>query len=403
MIAATFMAGPIGLLRCSLLLLLALNSFPLSASEDKATVLYAGLAYMANCAEIPKALPYLHQAVGTGACDLQPGVDITFGRGIETVTNKKTAFVKQLGQSYAGDALSLVLALDRENVWTTPMRGGFAIAYDVSAQLLTFDFTEKKVVAVFPIHIRYFDFVDEPRSHQGHVAVMQDLVRNPDFPVNLLDEFLALASRIAPAVSYGGYLQVRDVDLTDKAEAYLDEKSFGHDAYRTWIAQVMSQALSRGLEMPVLPYTTGHAIGRKVPARFADGRSFALTLPPADYVVDLRVRGMVKKKLDESRSRVAWSFVFGLGVRALEPLSGVTYLEADFQKARVKTVSHRQGTIDDWRAYGEAAILLADDLARQVATRDASWIRAHAPRGVDVKRVRQGLDTFMQKVVVKVR
>lgn len=358
---------------------------------------------MANCMEISQAFRYLHEAIGTGSCDLQPGVDAVFSRAIDSVTNDRIAFAKYLGNSDSGDALSIVLALDRENVWTTPMRGGFATAYDVSAQLLTFDFTEKKIVGIFPIHIRYFDFVDEPLSDEDHVAVMRSLVQNPDFPINLLEEFHDLASQIAPKMSYGGYLRVRDVYLADRAKAYLDEKGFDHEAYRTWVAQVLSQALSRRLKMPVLPYTTGHAIGGKIAARFANGQAFSFTLPPADYVIDLRVRGMVKKKLDQTKSRAAWSFVVGLGVSALEPLSGATYLDANFQKGRVKSVSRSHGATDDWRAFSEAVILLAESFADQVVTRKAAWIREHSPRGTDVKGVSFGLDRFMKKVVERVR
>lgn len=386
---------------CGLLFTLAASS--LAASEGRQKILYAGLAYMANCAEIALAFRYLHQAIGNGACDLEPGVDAIFSRAIDSVTNDRIVFAKDLGDADSGDALSVVLALDRENVWSTPMRGGFSIAYDVSAQLLTFDFTEKKIVGVFPIHIRYFDFVDEPRSDAEHVSIMRDLVLDQGFPVNLLDEFVGLASRFAPKRSYGGYLRVRLVDLAARAEAYLNERHADHDAYRTWIAQVVSQALSRGLEMPILPYTTGHAIGGKIAARFANGQAFTFALPPADYVVDLRVRGMVPKKLDETKSRVAWSFVFGLGVTASEPISGATYLDADFQKGKVKVVSNSHGGVDDWSAFGEAAILLAEDLADQVVKREAAWIREHSPKGTMVKGVRLGLDTFMKKVVERVR
>lgn len=358
---------------------------------------------MANCTEISQAFRYLHQAIGTGSCDLQPSVDTAFSRVIDSVTNDRIAFTKRLGNPDSGDALSMVLALDRENVWTTPMRGGFAIAYDVSAQLLTFDFAEKKIVGVFPIHIRYFDFVDEARSDGDHVAVMRNLVLNSGFPVNLLEEFRDLASRIALKMSYGGYLRVRNVDLADRAKAYLDEKRFDHEAYRTWVAQVLSQALSTSLEMPILPYTTGHAIGGKVAARFANGQAFSFTLPPADYVIDLRIRGMIKKKLDETKSRTAWSFVVGLGVSALEPLSGYTYLDANFQKGKIKAVSRSHGAADDWGAFREAVILLADSFADQVAIRDVAWIREHSPKGTDVRGVRSGLDTFMQRVVERVR
>ena len=388
----------------ALCLVLAVVASPLAASATtKQTVLYAGLAYLANCNEIARTLPFLHQAIGHGACGLQPGVDAAFSRAIDSVTNDRVDLVKHLGDADSGNALSIVLALDRENVWSTPMRGGIAVAYDVSAQLLTFDFTEKKIVGVFPIHIRYFDFVDQPRSHEEHVSIMRRLVLDQDFTVNLLQEFHALASDITPKMSYGGYLRVRNVDLTDNTKAYLDEQNVNHSAYRTWIAQVLSQALSHKLEMPILPYTAGHAIGAKIAGRFANGTAFALTLPPADYVVDLTVRGMVRKKLDESRSRVAWSFVIGLGVTALEPLSGTTYLEANFQKGKVKVTSNSAGGLDEWGAFGEAAILLAEGVASQIVTKQATWIREHSPRGTDIKSVMLGLDTFMRKVVERVR
>lgn len=375
----------------------------LQAEPAKQTVLYAGLAYLANCNEIARTLRYIHEAIGHGTCDLQPSADAAFSHAVDSVTNDRFDIVKHLGQSDSGDGLSIVLALERENVWSTSMRDGFAIAYDVSAQLLIFNFTEKKIVGVFPIHIRYFDFVDQIRSHEEHVSIMRSLVLDQDFTVNLLQEFVSLASDLAPKTGYGGYLRVRDVDLADRARAYLDEQRVDHDAYRTWIAQVLSQALSRELEMPILPYTTGHAIGGKIAGRFANGRAFMFTLPAADYVVDLHIRGMARKKLDETRSRAAWSFVFGVGVTALEPLSGATYLNANFQKGRVKIVSNREGGVDEWGAFSEAAILLAEDLASQVVKRDAAWIREHSPRGTDVKSVRSGLDTFMRKVVERVR
>ena len=74
-------------------------------------------------------------------------------------------------------AISLAIGLDGENVSVYQLRDRYVVHYDLTAQILTFDFTNKEIVGAYPVFIRFGDLLDEPPTEEQRVAVLIELWR----------------------------------------------------------------------------------------------------------------------------------------------------------------------------------------------------------------------------------
>ena len=157
--------------------------------------------------------------------------------------------------------------------------------------------------------------------------------------------------------------------------------------------------------MPVLPYLTGDAIGKKMPLKVSNIKdSMNLTVPPADYLVDVKLRGLFKKKLGETDKRLAWSFINGLAVTFKHATSNrPAYFEGKFQYGRVKEVPKSLSATDDISEFEESIISLINQISNNLSGENKSWLKEHMGKKIKTKKVVKDLKVLEAKVFSKVR
>ena len=168
--------------------------------------------------------------------------------------------------------------------------------------------------------------------------------------------------------------------LEDKAVAVLPGYfKKDPDNYRKYIASAFTAYLSKNQNVPMLPYSTGHAIGNKMALKVANGEVFNLKIPEPDYEVRLTVRGFKKKLIEQTPVESAWAYGAYINIEVIEPMSGTNYINTRFMNAASKTVPASQNNIDDWAAYQETILGLFESLTKEVSSPSGKWIKEHSP------------------------
>lgn len=370
-------------------------------AKDK--VVYSGFAFLTDAENIAEQFPYTCRLVSLGACGKNRAekniVDEHLYNAVKASSNPNLEFIAFQQGLQVGTAAAL--AMDRESVKITKFTGGYSIIIDLSAQIIVFDFAEKNIVATYPIAIRYSDFHAEKPSDAYLSGLIKSMMVDESFPVNLIDEFSYVLNKLKLNEARL-YLQVRQIDLADNVISYLQKNNVSERAYKTWLAQLFSAALSSEQKLPILPYTTGDAIGRSMPARFSDASVYNFQLSDPDFVVDVRVRGLIKTELDKTSERIALAYKSGLAVTFSGAGSGKKYFEHKYTYGRTKEVSTRQ-EMNDWEEFTESMMSLVTMIARSFTERDKKWVQAYVKGKVKTRTVLKDMEVLEKKVFQKVR
>ena len=135
-------------------------------------------------------------------------------------------------------------------------------------------------------------------------------------------------------------------------------------------ARNFERNLSSNQNVPVLPYSTGRAIGSSMIARFSD-TSFEIKIPPPDFVIDITVREFKKAFID---NKVYDGFVYGAfaTIKLIQPDLNDIKLESKFNyKDELKSPKGYKVSIeDDWPLWMGAQKKLFEILTKQISKRD---------------------------------
>jgi len=195
----------------------------------------------------------------------------------------------------------------------------------------------------------------------------------------------ALAKALLPS-QVPRFLQVAQVTVSDEARKSLPPELAGKPGVaETWVADMLSEAISSRTGTPILPYSKGHAIGQVMSMRIADGSVYELKLPEPDYafVVDLTRFG----RFEHAKVPAGTSYIYAskAQIKLHQPLSGRVYLDSEFKNGEIKTVPSSQQTVDDFPAYGDSLRGLFTKLSGVLAGTGDPWL-ADAANGKDIDK-----------------
>ena len=141
-----------------------------------------------------------------------------------------------------------------------------------------------------------------------------------------------------------------------------------------------------------------------MPLKVANREAMNLIIPPADYVVDVKLRGLLKKKLGETGKRIAWSYINGLSVTFKHATSKrPPYFQGKFQYGRVREVPKTLAATDDIGEFEESIMSLMHQLSTNLTDSSKVWLKTHMGKKAKVKTVLKDLEGLESKVLSKVR
>ncbi|MEK9876883.1 MAG: hypothetical protein VW684_09505, partial [Betaproteobacteria bacterium] len=242
-----------------------------SAQASPQTIYWAGVAFVGNASDIAERNPYLAEWVDeTGLLELNQRA----WSELQKVERNDLEFSTDLGRSESGNAIAMALALDFEQIngYHITQLNSFCVPNaQIYAQILTFDMTESKLLSSFPIkskRIRDCEENTQSLSKQKALAWVDELMVGEGD--SLMSVFPRAVSRLPLNRGWMFNIKVGEVALGDFTKRALEENNIPEDAYKRWLAAQVTSNMSEKLEIPVLPYSLGQAIGGAMPLRFSE-------------------------------------------------------------------------------------------------------------------------------------
>jgi hypothetical protein len=285
-------------------------------------------------------------------------------------------------------AVALAFVLDRETISTESFGEEHKLLIELSAQALFFDFKTMSVIASYPVTLRYIDVLNALPDD----AYISNLVRSiflGGVKNTLVAEYIQLLSTVTINTQVSRRIQVTNVDIADEALPVLPSMwAENIPGLKGMLAHYFATSISANQAVPVLPYTTGYAIGNRMATRFADGRVFNLTIPETDYAISLRLNKFAK--IEYARVPAGISYIYGAYVDVVvdEPLSGQQYLSSMIKDGVTKIVPVTQTSVADWPAYQDALLTLFDGFAVAMNGPTKKWAMKHTGDKSNVKQLR---------------
>lgn len=249
----------------------------------------------------------------------------------------------------------------------------------IRAQALFFDFKSMTVVRAYPLSFAYIDNFNRPPTREEILARVRMVYEGAGGKPGLFARFAnTLASATIPT-STPRFLQVSKVNLgADFVSGLPDYLKSSPMVYETWAADLVSEAISTRVGVPIIPYSKGYAIGNVMSFHVSDGDVYNLKLPKPDYEISVDFTGLKKVKYSQNGSGA--SFIYGsyANVKVEEPLSGTVYMNTALKNAEVKVVPATQSYVDDFPAYYDSINGMFVKLAEAVAGKGNTWVKAAA-------------------------
>ncbi|OHX13570.1 hypothetical protein BI347_08610 [Chromobacterium sphagni] len=345
---------------------------------DAATVTFAGLSYSGDSKSIPARFPYsllLEKTLATQGKPLNQQLAAKLAQDkpqhFELNRNGLTTLKGQ------DQAVVATLLITGETVSKERFDGVAKLMTQVRAQAMFFDFKNMTVLRAYPFSFTYLDLVDHDPSPQEMQQRFASLYYGDQGKPGIIQRFADIMRDASIPEHVPRFLQVAKVNIGDEARKALPaELTRIPGTAEAWAADLFAENLSSKTGVPLLPYSKGYAIGNVMSMRISDGEVFMLKLPEADYSIALDIPKFRRIKSGEASAGSSYIYGAYAHVNIQEPVSGKSYLDADFKNGEVKLVPASQDNIDDYPAYHDAIKGLFAKLADNLAGNRSDWLKS---------------------------
>ena len=357
-------------------------------SSQAAEVYFAGMAYSGDATSIADRFPYTSQYLkGLEANKVRVGSLIYKEMGANLPQNFELAPLAAQAQLKGRDrAVSVALLLNNEAV-SLEHFGQFAKFFvQLRGQALFFDFKSQTVLRAYPISLAYIDVVDHYPSEDEMQERIRLLFEGTQGKAGLFTRFAQAVQKATLPEGVSRFLQVSQVTVAPEAMVGLPPAlTSTKGAAETWLADMLAEAISNRAQVPILPYVKGHALGKVMAMKIADGGAFSLKLPEPDYTMTLDLTGVRRVELKRTAAETAYVYGSYVRLRLDEPFSNKNYLDINVKNGETKLVPSTQETVDDIPAYADSIRGLFNKIGENLSGKTTPWLKT-AASGNDVEK-----------------
>lgn len=343
-------------------------------------VAFAGVAFAGEAAGLAQRFPYSLQYDK----QLKAAKSSLFKRTYEYVAvNKPKNFnlsTQPVGDLKGSDqALVASLVMSSETVSVEHFGNIRKLFILLRGQALFFDFKSMNVVRAYPISFGYVDNFQHDPSPQEILERVRLVYEGSDNKPGIYGRYASAMAGATLPEQVSRYVQVSRASLSAEMAAVLpDYLKSTPGAKETWAADLVSEAISTRVGVPMVPYTKGYAVGNVMSMQVMDGEVFNLTLPKPDYEIEVDFKNV--KKIKFSQSAGGTSYVYGTyaDIRIHEPVSGAVYLQTSLKNGETKVVPASQTYVDDFPAYYDSVNGMFVKLSEAIAGKSNPWIKTAA-------------------------
>lgn len=351
-----------------------------------ATVSMAGFAYSGDFQSVAGRFPYSQRTEAT----LGPGGMNSMIRQM-VAQQPPTSFeldTTGLAELKGRDqAIAVALVMNGETVSTEQFGGRFSKVFiQLRAQAMFFDFKTMTVLRAYPFSVAYVDVLDHTPTPEEITNRVRLLYQGTPATPGILGRFVQALGRANLPTQVPRFLQVAQVTVNDEVRKALPAALADKPGVaETWVADMLSEAISAQTGTPILPYSKGYAVGQVMSMRIADGSVYQLKLPEPDYAIAVDLSRFGRFEHGKSAAGTSYIYAAKTRVKLHQPLSGRVYLDSEFKNGEVKLVPASQQGVDDFPAYTDSLRGLFTKLSNAMAAGGDPWL-ADAASAKDISQ-----------------
>ena len=350
-------------------------------AQQAPEVAFAGFAYSGSASTMAARFPHSQryeeelQTAGTS-------MGQNLRRLLDATPPSHLKIVSQIEALKGRDqALAVALVIGSETVSVEQFGNAHKLMVLIRGQAMFFDFKSMNVLRAYPVSFAYIDLLDHPPTADEVLARVKLVYQGTGDKAGVLARFAQNVAKAQIPPGVPRFLQVTSVQLKPEAlevlPAYIKSEP---GAAETWAADLVSEAISTRVGVPIVPYAKGYAIGNVMSMRISDGTVFELKLPQPDYEIKVELSGFRKVKFSEVQGGAS-SFVYGAyaQMHIEEPLSRKAYLSTALKNGETRVIPASQRHVDDFPHFYDAVNGLFVKLAQAMDGKgDEKWLRSAA-------------------------
>ena len=286
--------------------------------------------------------------------------------------------IYDLGTISSGEALSIAFSVFDESIERFSTKEGVTNAYKIFAQILIFDFNEKKVITNFPVLVQNETVTNNIPNAEYDFGILKNMYLDTNSNASIFKQWVKKLETVNILNAGTIHLKIRDVVLDDDVKSQIPPKLSKNNLLKIRSAQKLEYQISSKQNVPILPFTLGQIGNFKsgLVARFSDSLEYNLTLPDADYVIDLLVRKFKNATVDRGKFEVKIYAAF-ITMKVMEPLTETIYLNSkfNFKNELIFPKSENLKIIDEWDVYQRSQDALFSKLAKQISLKDSAVLK----------------------------
>ena len=343
-------------------------------------VAFAGFAYSGDSNTITARFPHskkYEESLGAS------GLNSLLQKTLASAQPKNIKITSKIYDLLGRDqAVAVALVMTNEVVTTELIGQTYKLFVQLRGQAVFFDFKSKTVLKTYPLSFAYLDALPAQPTNSQIIDSIQNVYLGKNGKLGIIERFKnsLINAKVPDAVTR--YVQVVNVVISDDARPKFSD-AYGKGVAETWVADSFSEAIANKMEMPILPFSKGYALGNVMAMTISNGEVYTLTLPKPDYEFRIKITNLRKVVFEETAAGKSLIYGTYATFSLEEPLSGTSYLNGDYKNGEVKVVSALQTNTEDFPAFQDSMRGLFTKLAGEISGENTSWLKS-ATTGKDI-------------------
>ena len=350
-----------------------------AAAQRPIEVALAGFAYAGSERTIAARFPYSQQyAEGLQAAGTP--VFHKLSAALKASPPTRLQIVDQIEELKGSDrALAVALVIGSETVVSEQFGQLHKLLVLIRGQAMFFDFKSMNVVRSYPLSFAYVDLLNSAPTTDDIRERVKVVYEGANNKPGILSRFVSNVSQATIPEHVPRFLQVTSAQIAPEVlEALPQSLKSEPGAAETWLADMVGEAISTRIGIPIVPFAKGYAIGNVMSMRISDGKVWELRLPKADYEIGVDLTGLKKIKFNEVAGG-ATSFVYGAYAQLRIEDAFKKGLNTALKNGETRIIPASQQYVDDFPHFYDAINGLFTKAALAVDGRgDEKWIRSAA-------------------------
>lgn len=377
----------------------------LSPGSVPTQVALAGIAYAGSEATIAARFPHTRRYV-QAMQDAGTPVYQKIATGLKEMPAGALQIVDQIDELKGRDqALAVALVIGAETVVVEQLGAMHKLLVLIRGQAMFFDFKSMNVVRAYPLSFAYVDLFDRPPSDQEVASRVRMVYEGAGGKPGILTRFTRTVAQASIPATVPRFIQVTSAQISPEALQLLPEFIRSQPgSSETWLADIVAEAISTRMGVPIVPYSKGYAVGNVMSMRVSDGKVWELKLPQPDYEIGIELTGLKKIKFNEVAGG-ATSFIYGSYVNLRIEDALKKGMNTAVKNGETRVIPASQTYVDDFPHYYDAINGLFTKMATSMSNPTGSvsgltpeaaaqWLKTAASAkdiGQQIERVRSML------------